>query len=155
MTTPDEALIPATEIPGPLIEPFLPRGFEPGSSAQIVDGIPAWFTFNGDECDYDELYVHTHREDRALEIAAQLARECDGSFDRPEIAETGWCFLVTECGCTPERHAAHADLDAGCEADCKHPDLPPCNSDPVYGWMVDKVLIGTPGALPYMRVVLS
>lgn len=135
--------------------PLPPAFLASGPTAQIVDGIPVWFAYYGDECDYRELYIHTHREDRALDVATRMAREFDADYDHAEITRAGWCRLVTECGCTPEQHTTHADLDGGCEADCGHPELPPCNSDPLYSWIREDAAEGAPGALPYVRVVLS
>lgn len=152
MTT-ESALFPAPDGAG--VIPGLPEVFyRSGPTSQVIDGIPAWFVFHGDDCDYNDLYVHTHREDRALEIAAQMAAEVDADGE-PRITGSGWCRLVTECGCTPEQHGGHVDLDAGCDEVCKHPELPPCNSDPIHTWMVEEVDGDTPGALPYLRVVLT
>lgn len=154
MTAAGEALIPASEIPGTLPELFLPPGFQ-SDEAQIVDGVPVWWVYEGDECHYDQLYVLTASETIAHAVTSYMMRTFEVDCDRVEIAESGWCVLATECGCTPERHGTHADRDEGCEGDCKHPELRPCNSDPVYGWMVDEATADTRGALPYMRVVLS
>lgn len=158
MTTADEALFSSTEIPGLLPELLLPRGFGSGSTAQVIDGIPVWLSGDADEDVPDAVFVHTHREGRALEVAARLLAEHGADYDRLEITGSGWCLLVTECGCTPEKHAAHeAAWDEGAElcAGCKHPQMPPCCPDSEYRWTIEESWIGADGALPYLQLVLS
>lgn len=153
--SPDRHAAPAAL--GHLPELFLPDGFrsEAGSPAQIVDGIPAWFVCHSEDGDYTGLYVHTHREVVAHAVTTYMLRTCEVDAERVEIVESGWCLLVTVCGCTPAEHATHGELDGGCEDACRHPELEPCNPEPIYGWLVELCAVDAPGALPYVKVVLS
>lgn len=136
----------------------LPREFTapdtPDAPARIVHGVPAWWASAGGDVDYGELYVHTRDRRRALAVTNAMIRATGGAagMRRPEIRDAGWCLLATECGCTQDQHAGHD----GCEdAGCAHPELPPCNADPVYSWVIDKVGPRATGAMPYMRIVLT
>lgn len=125
--------------------------------ARVVHGVPAWWTHHHGDCDFDELYVHSHDWRRVLAATSAMIRANRVDYHDIAATETGWCRLVTECGCTTEAHDADHDGGLDCEASgCRFPDLPPCGGlDSPYAWQVDRVRAGAPGAVPFTRVVLS
>ncbi len=125
-------------------------------TARVVHGVPAWWTCHYDECDYDELYVHSYDRRRVLAATSAMIRACGVDYHEIAATETGWCRLVTECGCTVEAHDADHDGGLDCEpSGCRFPDLPPCGGLDADAWQLDRVAAGTPGAVPFTRVVLS
>ena len=143
--------------PSPTSTAGLPLGFgEPGQTAAIAHGVGAWFSYNGDECDFSELIVHSHDQRRVLAVTSFMLRVCDVErldVKRVAVSFSGWCRLVTTCGCTLEQHKTHGNE---CEPRCSRPELPPCSPEPVYAWMVEEVdKPDEPGMLPYTRVEIS
>lgn len=141
----------AAPIPGVPLERF------DTPMAQVVYGVAAWWTCHYDECDFDELYVHSHDRRRVLAATSAMTRANDVEFTDIAATETGWCRLATDCGCTTEQHDTDHDGGLDCEASgCRFPDLPPCGGlDAPYAWQVDRRRAGEPGAVPFSRVVLS
>lgn len=123
-----------------------------GVTSKVVYGVAAWWVYHYDECDYDELYVHSHDTRRVLAATSAMIRTADGEVATRDasLAETGWCRLDTTCGCSPEQHAEHEDSD-----DCCGVGLPPCDSDAVYAWKLWPVPEGSPGAVPFTRVEVT
>lgn len=139
----------------------LPVDFSGSDAAGIIYGVPAWMVYHYDECDYDDLIVHTHDHRRAMAVASYMARKFESERMRPawrttaRITETGWCLPPTACGCTTDQHADHFDAEIGECVGCKHPELPPCQEDAINSWMFEESTEGTPCALPYLRIELS
>ncbi|MPZ66775.1 MAG: hypothetical protein GEU83_15125 [Pseudonocardiaceae bacterium] len=131
-------------------------------TAQVTHGVAAWWCGYGDECDFDELVVHSHDRRRVLAAASVMIRTNGVECHDIAVAEVGWCRLVTECGCTAAQHdGGHSEdsaEDLDCEqAGCRFPLLPPCGEqlDAPDGWQLDRVPEHAPGAVAFTRVVLS
>lgn len=153
-TSADPALLRELRAVG-ITEPLLERLDDP-TQLRFRYGVAIWWTHHYGDCDFDELYAHSHDRRRVLAAVSGMIRDNRVDYHEVRVAETGWCRLVTECGCTAEQHAAEHDGGMACEPACRFPALPPCGGpDAPYAWQLDPVPAAAPGAVPFTRVALS